>query len=96
LSRGHAPLQVDKLTLFKKSQKLLDRFLFIFFAEDRGLIPPNAELLNNGNNCKNLTNTNRFTAVSKNCLRILIKGTPTKSGAKFLHTTVDFSDTMKF
>ena len=35
-------LQYDKLTLFKKSQKLLDRFLFIFFAEDSGLIPPNA------------------------------------------------------
>ena len=33
--------QYDKLTLFKKSQKLLDRFLFIFFAEDSGLIPPN-------------------------------------------------------
>src|SRR6056297_21551 len=30
-----------KLTLFKKSQKLIDRFLFIFFAEDRGLLPPN-------------------------------------------------------
>lgn len=34
--------EYDKLTLFKKSQKLLDRFLFIFFAEDSGLIPPNA------------------------------------------------------
>jgi len=34
--------QFDKLTLFKKSQKLLDRLLFTFFAEDRGLIPPNA------------------------------------------------------
>ncbi len=34
--------QYNKLTLFKKSQKLLDRFLFIFFAEDSGLIPPNA------------------------------------------------------
>lgn len=33
--------QYDKLTLFKKSQKLLDRFLFVFFAEDSGLIPPN-------------------------------------------------------
>jgi len=32
----------DKLTLFKKSQKLLDRFLFILFAEDRGLLPPNS------------------------------------------------------
>ncbi|KQC11145.1 MAG: hypothetical protein APR54_02945 [Candidatus Cloacimonas sp. SDB] len=33
--------QIDKLILFKKSQKLLDRFLFIFFCEDKGLIPPN-------------------------------------------------------
>jgi hypothetical protein len=32
----------DKLTLFKKTQKLLDRFLFILFAEDRLLIPPNS------------------------------------------------------
>ncbi|AFM05673.1 type I restriction-modification system methyltransferase subunit [Bernardetia litoralis DSM 6794] len=31
----------DKLTLFKKTQKLLDRFLFIFFAEDKLLLPPN-------------------------------------------------------
>jgi hypothetical protein len=28
--------------LFKKSQKLIDRFLFIFFGEDRGLLPPNS------------------------------------------------------
>ncbi|TSA27821.1 restriction endonuclease subunit M, partial [bacterium] len=27
--------QIDKLLLFKKAQKLLDRFLFIFFAEDK-------------------------------------------------------------
>ncbi len=33
---------VDPLTLFKKTQKLLDRFLFIFFAEDRLLLPPNS------------------------------------------------------
>ena len=32
----------DKLTLFKKSQKLIDRFLFILFTEDRGLLPPNS------------------------------------------------------
>lgn len=31
-----------KLTLFKKSQKLIDRFLFIFFAEDRMLLPNNS------------------------------------------------------
>lgn len=34
--------QFDKLTLFKKSQKFLDRLLFVFFAEDTGLVPPNA------------------------------------------------------
>ncbi len=32
----------DKLLLFRKTQKLLDRFLFIFFAEDRLLVPPNS------------------------------------------------------
>ncbi len=34
--------QYDSLTLFRKSQKLLDRFLFLFFAEDRNLLPPNS------------------------------------------------------
>jgi type I restriction-modification system DNA methylase subunit len=34
--------QYDKLTLFNKTQKLLDRFLFIFFAEDRRLLPVNS------------------------------------------------------
>jgi len=34
--------EYDKLTLFKKTQKLLDRFLFIFFAEDKQLLPPNS------------------------------------------------------
>ena len=34
--RAHA------LLLFKKTQKLLDRLLFIFFAEDCGLLPPNS------------------------------------------------------
>ncbi|WP_312206876.1 Eco57I restriction-modification methylase domain-containing protein [Epilithonimonas hominis] len=32
----------DPLELFKKSQKLLDRLLFLFFGEDRGLLPPNS------------------------------------------------------
>ncbi len=34
--------RVDKLLLFKKTQKLLDRFLFLFFLEDRMLVPPNS------------------------------------------------------
>ena len=31
-----------RLLLFRKTQKLLDRLLFIFFAEDCGLLPPNS------------------------------------------------------
>jgi len=34
--------EIDKLTLLNKSQKLIDRFLFILFAEDKGLLPPNS------------------------------------------------------
>lgn len=36
----HQPA-LDQLFLFKKSQKLLDRFLFMLFAEDKQLIEPN-------------------------------------------------------
>jgi type I restriction-modification system DNA methylase subunit len=31
--------KINKFDLFKKTQKLIDRFLFIFFAEDKGLLP---------------------------------------------------------
>lgn len=34
--------EYDKLLLFKKTQKLLDRILFVFFCEDRGLLPINS------------------------------------------------------
>ena len=34
--------QTDKLVLFKKTQKILDRILFILFCEDRGLLPANS------------------------------------------------------
>jgi tRNA1(Val) A37 N6-methylase TrmN6 len=33
--------QIDKFTLFQKTQKLLDRIVFICFAEDKGLLPSN-------------------------------------------------------
>lgn len=36
--------QTDKLVLFKKTQKLLDRILFILFCEDRNLLPANSVL----------------------------------------------------
>ena len=40
---GNADAQKEwQLLLFKKTQKLLDRLLFIFFAEDCGLLPPNS------------------------------------------------------
>ncbi len=45
LAQNPAPEGNDEkqwqLLLFKKTQKLLDRLLFIFFAEDAGLLPPN-------------------------------------------------------
>lgn len=48
--------KTDKLLLFKKTQKLLDRFLFIFFAEDRLLLPPNliSEIIKEWNILKDL------------------------------------------
>ena len=46
LEQNPAPEGKDEkewqLLLFKKTQKLLDRLLFIFFAEDCGLLPPNS------------------------------------------------------
>jgi type I restriction-modification system DNA methylase subunit len=48
----------DRLILFKKTQKLLDRFLFILFAEDRGLLPPNSvrDILSQWDQLKDLDN----------------------------------------
>lgn len=33
---------INSIDLFQKTQKLIDRFLFLFFAEDRSLLPPNS------------------------------------------------------
>ena len=38
----HLNPNFEALELFQKSQKLLDRFLFLFFGEDRNLLPPNS------------------------------------------------------
>ncbi|MCR5359185.1 MAG: hypothetical protein K6E55_04790, partial [Thermoguttaceae bacterium] len=40
--RETPPARDEKLLLFRKTQKLLDRFIFIFFCEDRGLLPVNS------------------------------------------------------
>lgn len=47
---------LDKLLLFKKTQKLLDRILFILFCEDRGLLPANsvAHIIERYNKAKEL------------------------------------------
>ena len=41
-------VEYDALTLFTKTQKIMDRFLFICFAEDKGLLPSNlfSQILN--------------------------------------------------
>lgn len=41
LALNHVDSAEQKIVLFKKTQKLLDRLLFIFFAEDSGLLTPN-------------------------------------------------------
>lgn len=41
LTLNHVETPEQKILLFKKTQKLLDRLLFIFFAEDSGLLSPN-------------------------------------------------------
>ncbi|MCX6279061.1 MAG: hypothetical protein NT004_13345 [Bacteroidetes bacterium] len=35
---------IDKFLLFNKTQKILDRFIFVCFCEDKGLLPPNTSL----------------------------------------------------
>ena len=46
----------DKLFLFHKSQKLLDRVLFVLFSEDRGLLSPNTiiKIIDDWRTLKNL------------------------------------------
>jgi hypothetical protein len=46
--------QYDKLLLFKKSQKFLDKVLFVLFAEDKGLVSTNSivQIVEKWNNLK--------------------------------------------
>lgn len=47
--------QYDKLLLFKKSQKFLDKVLFVLFAEDKGLVTTNSivQIVEKWNDLKN-------------------------------------------
>ncbi|MGI5831713.1 MAG: Eco57I restriction-modification methylase domain-containing protein [Thermoguttaceae bacterium] len=38
---GSGRPETDKILLFRKTQKLIDRFIFVLFCEDRGLLPLN-------------------------------------------------------
>ncbi len=68
--------QIDKLLLFKKAQKLLDRFLFIFFAEDKGLIPPNiiSKIIDDYNKLKDLDVYTPLYAIFKKYFSYINKG----------------------
>ncbi len=55
--------QFDQLLLFKKSQKFLDRLLFILFAEDTGLLPPNS-IATEIENWETLQKLNAYDALS--------------------------------
>lgn len=68
--------EYDKLTLFKKSQKLLDRILFILFAEDCGLIPPNtiSKIISDWQQLKKLNYYQPLYNLFKNYFSYLDKG----------------------
>ncbi len=68
--------QYDKLVLFKKTQKLLDRFLFVLFAEDSGLIPPNtvSKIIKDWNELKNLNREEPLYNLFKDYFSYLDKG----------------------
>mgnify|MGYP003671059097 CR=1 FL=1 len=76
-----------KLALFKKSQKLIDRFLFIFFAEDRELLPPNStkKILDKWKADVSYGDARPVYNMFKSYFNFLDKGrkeTPTKDGVK--------------
>lgn len=74
---------IDKLLLFKKTQKLLDRFLFIFFAEDRLLVPPNSinQIIEKWKDDVAFGDTKPLYETFKSYFRVLNTGRP-KRGAR--------------
>lgn len=74
---------IDKLTLFKKTQKLIDRFLFIFFAEDKQLLPANSifQIIEKWNDDVDFGDVKPLYNVFKKYFHILNVGRP-KSGKR--------------
>jgi len=72
--------EYDKLLLFNKTQKLLDRFLFIFFGEDRGLIPANSigAIINKWEEDKSFYGDRTLFEVFKGYFNVLNVGRPAR------------------
>lgn len=88
-----------RLTLFKKSQKLIDRFLFIFFAEDRMLLPSNStwQILNKWNNIGILAMNGHFMTFLNSISRIWTKGAREQRNVmKSMPTMAGFLNQMPF
>jgi type I restriction-modification system DNA methylase subunit len=68
----------DKITLFKKTQKLLDRFLFLFFAENKQLIPANTttQIIEKWKGNAALSQQNQLYTVFKQYFTVLHTGRP--------------------
>ncbi|GET28554.1 hypothetical protein SD074_07560 [Prolixibacter sp. SD074] len=72
--------ETDKLLLFKKTQKLLDRFLFIFFAEDRLLVPANSisQIIEKWKDDVAFGESKRLYDIFRQYFNVLYKGRPKK------------------
>ena len=73
-------IEYDKLLLFNKTQKLLDRFLFIFFAEDRNLVPPNSisEIINKWEGDVGFGESRSLYSIFKQYFNVLNTGRPAR------------------
>jgi type I restriction-modification system DNA methylase subunit len=76
-----------KLLLFQKSQKLLDRFLFIFFGEDRGLLPANSisKIIEKWNDDTEWGDNKPLYSIFKQYFNFLNKGRPAKGKRAEIH-----------
>lgn len=68
--------EIDKLLLFKKTQKLLDRILFVMFCEDKNLLPANSiiGLINDYKQLKEMSYYKPLYDVFKNFFNKIDKG----------------------
>lgn len=75
---------VDELVIFEKAQKLMDRFIFICFCEDKELLPTNTfkNVLNNARNSFDPSN-NRVWQQLKGLFIAIDKGNPSMNINRF-------------